>query len=1526
MSTSFTECHRGVSISSRLGTIAFALASLGAVCAGGLNAPEPVGAFFNGVFPQGEPGSVTGWTTENAFPNLTFVDPLVLREIPGTSELLVVGKSGLIYRFENDPTTVQAEVETVLDWTAQTETSGDQGFYSLVFHPEFGQAGSANAAYVYVCYNHRPVPGVNNDANTYWRVSRFTWLEASGTLDPASEFVLINQYDPQQWHNGGAMFFDDVEGYLHITCGDGGGSNDAYNNAQKIDQGFFSGMFRIDVDYAPGSTRSHAIRRQPTEDPGWNKPTGVNWPPSSSQGYGIPNDNPWVNPDGSVLEEFYAIGLRSPHSAHYDAMTGDIWVGDVGQGTREELTRLPMGSNAQWAFKEGFVDGPEAQPAQLLGIEEAPLHDYGRTTGTCIIGGMRYRGTMWNAELGGKVLFGDHVRGRIWTATIDENGGAPTIDEIISGFPTGLKAGLANFCTDSSGEVYLMTVNGTDNDGGTIRRLVSEGTSYEPPSLLSETGVFTDLLTLQTAPGVIPYEVANPLWSDAAEKRRWIILPNDGSHDSPAEDIVFSELGNWVFPAGTVIVKHFEIRPDERNPGLIRRLETRFLICTENGGKYGVTYKWNPAGTDAELLTIGDVDDFTYTSLNGDTEIRQWDYPARADCMLCHTDAAGQALGLRTHSLNSSFYYEASGREANQLETFNDLGMFDRVLSVEELQSFIEARPLDDETAPVEHRVRSYLESNCSHCHMPGSTVEFFDLRLGTPLNEQGVVNGAIQGRYPFDPEGRYLKPGDVDLSALHFRANSAGNGDAMPPLAKNLIDAQAVAFLEDYIESLDPLEFETSPSPQARYVRLTALSEVNGNEWTSVGEFAVLDGSGVAIPTSELSVVDFDSQELVNENSPASNVVDGVADTIWHTEYGASNPSHPHFVTIDLGSTRAVGGYVYTPRQNSPNGRIADYRVEYGVDGSNWALMDSGRWSNGAAEQTYAGLVGTRKARCEIAGPVATVPGPFEVTVVFDMDVDDFESADIQVSGGEVTGLRGKGYYYVATISPDSPQVSVSVPADVVNGGGLGSRPSEVLSLDFIDTLPPMPVFTGVPAQVNGPFQIGLTFGEQVVGLELEDFVITNATLDAIVPDGSSFRLSLTPLAEGTVGIILSDHAVVDLAGIPMDEGVSVALNFTSQVLARNAGEFSYLGGGMELVTDPSAPHGEYLWLPEDAYPGNYVLPVKTQHRAEYEFVVPVTGDWLLRGLIQSPNNAGDSFWIELDGNQAGGDVYLWDTSPVGAGYVWDFMNNRNGANPVVLNLSSGPHTITVFGRDDGTRLDRLELESVRPRVTLLGPPDVVNGLFTVAVEFSESVSGLEVEDFTISGGSALSLTGAGSSYLLEVSPSAGSVVVSLPENLAFDDGGSGNFVSNPVHATYRSAYEQWAFESGVDGSVASQLADDDQDGIVQLLEFAFNLDPTVSDASIHAPGTSPAVGLPRMVMGAGPLLSLQYLRRKGVSGLTYEAQFGGTLENFTPAGAPTLIEQLDTEWERVTVPDPAGSGPVRRFGRVEVTLTPTP
>jgi glucose/arabinose dehydrogenase len=823
---------------------------------------------------------------------------------------------GQIWRFPKNAATTQSQVVKVLEWASNTQVGGDQGFYSIAFHPEFGQAGSLNANYAYVCYSHKPALTGADENHSLWRVSRFTWIPASGILDPNSEFVLISQYDRCSWHNGGAMYFDN-QGFLNITAGDGGhsdagdglrGADGALSRTQRLNFGIFSSIFRIDVNN--DSTKSHPIRRQPLSPT--NKP--ASFPASFTQGYGIPNDNPFLDPSGSILEEYFALGLRSPHTAHYDKVAGEVWVGDVGMDEREEIGVLLKGGNGQWGYGEGKAGGPGYLPTTPIGINTPPLIDYNHNTGgNCIIGGMRYRGAKWNSLLNGKLLYADRGRRKVWAATINEPGREPVIEQILDGFPARYEVGIANFCTDTEGEIYIMNLNGLNNPDGTILKLVTAGISAEPPSLLSQTGIFTNLSTLSTAPGLVPYRTVNPLFSDAAAKKRWIILPNNGTHDTPSEDITFDEKENWVFPPGTVFVKHFEVVINENNPTLIKRLETRFLICSEGGGKYGLTYRWNEAGTDAQLLTSGQIEDFTITLQNGTTAPRRWEYPSRSDCMLCHTTAAGQALGVKTASLNEKIYYESTGRTANQLATFNALGMFDRTLSVTELENFLEARNISDATAPLEHRVRSYIDMNCSHCHRPGSSVDYFDARLSTSLTLQGLINSTIKGHYhELEADGRYLKPGNPNLSALYVRMNNVGNGSAMPPIAKNLVDTKAVEVFRNYLLGLTDTEFQLIPSPSARYVRITANSEVNNNAWTAIAEFSILDDNGVAIPTSALSIYGVDSEEVINGYAPASNAIDGNTSTAWHTKWWNGEAAIPHYMTVDIGSLRPIGGFIY--------------------------------------------------------------------------------------------------------------------------------------------------------------------------------------------------------------------------------------------------------------------------------------------------------------------------------------------------------------------------------------------------------------------------------------------------------------------------------------------------------------------------------------------------------------------------------------------------------------------------------------
>ena len=233
----------------------------------------------------------------------------------------MIEHQGLVYEFEKGVNAATTKRQ-VLDITDRVQHTNWAGLLSVVFHPEFGQPGSASTGYVYLFYRYTPEvnrePG-NSDTHLvpgYVRVSRFEYDFGLKEIDASSESVLIQQYDTSKHHLGGSMFFG-ADGFLYISRGDEFCCNDPTNATQKINAGFFSGVLRIDVDQ--DETKSHPIRRQPLDNQG-NRPLG--WPESFSQGYYIPDDNPWIDPSGETLEEFYAIGFRSPHTMTYDAVSG----------------------------------------------------------------------------------------------------------------------------------------------------------------------------------------------------------------------------------------------------------------------------------------------------------------------------------------------------------------------------------------------------------------------------------------------------------------------------------------------------------------------------------------------------------------------------------------------------------------------------------------------------------------------------------------------------------------------------------------------------------------------------------------------------------------------------------------------------------------------------------------------------------------------------------------------------------------------------------------------------------------------------------------------------------------------------------------------------------------------------------------------------------------------------------------------------------------------------------------------------
>jgi uncharacterized repeat protein (TIGR03806 family) len=752
-----------------------------------------------------------------AFPELEFSNLVFLTQAPRSSRLYACEREGRVWSFHNDPGTSSKTL--VLDISDRTQGWNDCGLLSLAFHPEFGSAGSPNRGYFYVYYqfSETPVTGPGNPPATtpsFQRLSRFTIPDAQTVANRASELVLIEQHDRNLWHNGSAMFFHPDDRFLYFGIGDEGGAFDNYGVTQRIDDKLFSGIFRIDVDMRGGEV-SHPIRRQPQSYPGR---------PSRTANYYIPSDNPWQDPAGGVLEEFFALGVRNPHRMSYDPYLQVILLGDVGQDLYEELNVVEKGRNYQWPFGEGEHPGARSRPAQVIGTEKGPLyeyrHGYGTFRGDCIIGGYIYRGTEHAASLGGDYLFADNSWGRVWAMDLDVT---PPAVRLLTSVPGAGGTGISSFAIDAGGEVYVLNMS---NPGAILKFTGEEVSGPAIPRFLGDTGAFANLATLEPASGLVPFDVASPLWSDGAHKRRWVAVPFAGGDPGAAELIQFHPTGEWTFPSGTVFVKHFELTVNEVT-GERRRLETRLLVRTPGSGVYGVTYKWRPDASNAELLTSGLDEEIEVVTAEG-VRTQTWRYPSSVQCLTCHNASAGHVLGLKTRQLNHPFLYPRSGVTDNQLRSLNHLGLFAPQLDEGEISGYDRLVAIGDQTAGLEHRVRSYLDVNCALCHRPGNVQAYFDARFSTPLAAQGLIDGAVGNPLGID-NAAVVRPQDIWRSVLHIRVASAEEGTRMPPLARNLPDAEALAVIGEWINSLPGTPALAPPAilPEEREFTDSVLVEI---------------------------------------------------------------------------------------------------------------------------------------------------------------------------------------------------------------------------------------------------------------------------------------------------------------------------------------------------------------------------------------------------------------------------------------------------------------------------------------------------------------------------------------------------------------------------------------------------------------------------------------------------------------------------------------------------------------------------
>ncbi|PAW61823.1 MAG: hypothetical protein B9S34_16000 [Opitutia bacterium Tous-C1TDCM] len=726
----------------------------------------------------------TAYTTTRAFPGLTFTQPVSAVTPPGESRrLFVVEKTGRI-SFIPDVAAATPERRVFLDLTDRvavtpTSTSDERGLLALAFHPRFASNG-----FFYVWYTVNATTAAGTGLHN--RLARFRVNPADPNVaDPASETPLLTQRDEASNHNGGELLFG-PDGYLYLSLGDEGGGNDQFANSQRLDRDFFAGVLRLDVDLRPGSLA-------PNPHPAVHAGT-----------YAVPPDNPWVgvasfngtalNP-AAVRTEFWAVGLRNPWRMSFDSANGRLWLGDVGQGAREEINLVVRGGNYGWSFREGNLAGPRANPPAAAGFVP-PVWDYPNPAqGQSVTGGLVYRGSRY-PDLVGKYLFADFVSGRIWSLEPD----AARPETPVGADRVRLLAtdgGIAGFGLDpATGDILLCDL--TENS---LKRLVAAPAAGAAPlpETLSATGAFANLATLAPAPGLVAYEPNVSFWSDHAVKRRWFALTD------PAARFGFSADGHWNLPAGAVWVKHFDLETTRGNPATARRVETRFLVKTAEGS-YGVTYRWNDAQTDAVLVPDAGADQTITVTENGLARPQSWRFPSRAECLACHTPAAGHALSFNTRQLNRNDFLgtlAAAGYLAGAPASAAGLPALARA---------------DDPAASLEHRARSYLDANCASCHRPdGTALGSWDARSLVPLTLAGLVNGPLLD-HGGDASARVIVPGDPARSRLLQRMSVRGPGQ-MPAVATRERDLAGEALLRAWILAL------AAPAPAAPPSRLVNLA-----------------------------------------------------------------------------------------------------------------------------------------------------------------------------------------------------------------------------------------------------------------------------------------------------------------------------------------------------------------------------------------------------------------------------------------------------------------------------------------------------------------------------------------------------------------------------------------------------------------------------------------------------------------------------------------------------------------------------
>jgi uncharacterized repeat protein (TIGR03806 family) len=721
----------------------------------------------------GTPDPPPPYTVQRAFPRLTFKNPVFIAQEPGTDRIFVGELSGKIYAFSKSNPNPDA-MKLFLDIERQ--------MYAFSFHPKYEQNG-----HLFVFSPNDPEDKSEVKKS---RVSRFqAGLKHPRRCSPDSEKIIL------EWtaggHNGGEAIIG-PDGYLYIATGDGTVESDLNNTGQGVDD-LHAVIIRIDVDH-----------------------------PAPGKAYSIPKDNPFIDYPGA-RPEVWAHGFRNPWRMSFDAKTGGLWVGDVGQDLWEMIRLVQRGGNYGWSVQEGnhpFHLNKKIGPGPII----PPVVEHHHTESRSITGGYVYYGKKF-PELNGVYFYGDYEYGQIWGVRYD--GQRVTWHKELADTPLRIPS----FGVSRDGDIYLM-----DHLSGELFELIPAPPAIANakfPRKLSETGLFDSMKDHHPAPGVIPYSVNAPQWIDAAVKQRYVAVPGTSKIKFLEKSI---DASTWKFEDGSVTVETLSLDMEVGNPASRRRIETRMMVKQQNHW-LGYSYLWNDAQTDATLvesagtkltLTINDP-----SEPNGKRQ-QTWRVPSRNECMVCHSRAAAFVLGLRTVQINKDHDYD--GIVDNQLRSLNHIGLFKKSLAKNPNEYSSLPNPYDN-TANLDARARAYLDVNCSVCHVTnGGGNARFSLRHYEKIEEIKLVNEPpMHGTFGLF-NARIIAPGDPFASVMYYRLSKLGRG-RMPHIGSSQPDQKGLDLIHDWImhmensqtkqvESKSPVRLKNSAAVKALLAKGVSTDE----------------------------------------------------------------------------------------------------------------------------------------------------------------------------------------------------------------------------------------------------------------------------------------------------------------------------------------------------------------------------------------------------------------------------------------------------------------------------------------------------------------------------------------------------------------------------------------------------------------------------------------------------------------------------------------------------------------------------